>query len=335
MKRIIIGIIFLILFCLGFLREILNHEMNLAPYIFGGSIFWIPGILLIYHGLRSKGKIDIAPLIIIGTILIILFLIVNLGSIGDEEIELTSLLVGSSIIFLLPGILCILFGLRSNKKIKSVSSTKKSKRSISKKQHAAPSPKKQIVFFSTLFKSQAEAEEVLATSPDSEARLEAATALGKTNSIHTVEALGKALLSDEDKYVRSLCAGYLGSIKGSKSEKALLKAMADKDPDVRKMIVKSLFRIGTEQARMGIQSALKDANPQVRAEAKECTSNTKKKVQKRLCPFLSESGLCEPPGVSDLYECSWEIEGKGHYKGCFVYQMHTHPGGPSDLLRKL
>jgi HEAT repeat protein len=193
---------------------------------------------------------------------------------------------------------------------------------------------KHVVVVTTSFPSQAAAEEVLATSTDSEARLEAVTALGKTNSPQVVPRLAKALLSDQDKYVRSACAGYLGSIKGAEAEECLLQAMADPDPYVRKKIVEGLFRLETERARKAIEGALKDADSEVRAEAERYTSKTTKKIEIRLCPFLSESGMCEPPGVSDLHECSWETQGRGHYDGCFVYRMHSHPSGPGDFLRR-
>ncbi|MBL7182903.1 MAG: HEAT repeat domain-containing protein [Anaerolineae bacterium] len=192
---------------------------------------------------------------------------------------------------------------------------------------------KHTVVLTTSFPSQAAAEEVLHTSPDSHARLDAAIALGMTNSVQVVPALAKALLSDKSKYVRADCAGYLGSIKGDKAEEALLQAMGDPDPYVRKKVVEALFRLGTEEARKAIENALKDADPEVRAEAERYASKAVKRIQKRLCPFLSEFGMCEPPGVSDLHECFWETQGRG-YIDCFVYKMHTHPGGPGDFLRR-
>jgi HEAT repeat protein len=200
-------------------------------------------------------------------------------------------------------------------------------------QVAALSDRK-VMVVATSFPGQAAAEQVLATGTDSDARLDAATALGKTNSLAVVPALANALLNDQDKYVRSACAGYLGSIKGAEAEKSLKQALADPDPYVRKKIVEALFRLGTEQARKAIAGALKDADSEVRAEAEKYTSKTAKTVQTRLCPFLSESAMCEPPGVADLYECSWETEGRGHFTGCFVYKMHTHSGGPGDFLRR-
>jgi hypothetical protein len=162
----------------------------------------------------------------------------------------------------------------------------------------------------------------------------AAAALGKTGSLQVVPALAKALLSDQDKYVRSSCAGYLGSIKGAEAEQALLQAMADPEPYVREKILAALFRLATKQARKGIERALNDADSGVRAIAQEYSSRAAKKIQKRLCPFLSEWGICEPPGVGDLSECSWETQGRGHYDGCGVYKAYTHPGGPEDFLRQ-
>lgn len=202
------------------------------------------------------------------------------------------------------------------------------------KRQVTASSDKHVVVVTTSFPSQETAEEVLATSPNSKARLDAAIALGKTDSPQVVPALAKALLTDQDKYVRAGCAGYLGSIKDAEAEKVLLQAMSDPDPYVRKKIVEALSRIGTEQTRKAIDGALKDADPEVRTEAERYTSKTTKKLEKRHCPFLSESGICEPPGVSDLHECSWETQGRGHHNGCFVYKMHTHSGGPGDFIRR-
>jgi len=200
---------------------------------------------------------------------------------------------------------------------------------------ATPKSDKHVVVVTTSFPNQEAAEGVLATSTDSKARLEAATALGKTNAPQVVPSLAQALLSDKDKYVRGACAGYLGMIMGADAENSLLQAMSDRSPYVRKKVVEALFRLGTEQAGIAIDAAGKDANSEVRAEAKRYASKTTKKIQKRLCPFLSEFGMCEPPGVGDLYECSWETQGSGHYIGCFVYKMHTHRGGPGDFLRRM
>lgn len=193
---------------------------------------------------------------------------------------------------------------------------------------------RRVVVMTTSYAGQEAAEQVLATDPDSSERLRAATALGKTDSPQVVPALRKALSTDEDKYVRAGCAGYLGSIKGVEAERALLEAMADPEPYVRAKVVEALFRIGTQAARESIEGALKDADPDVRAAAARYAPKATKKVQKRLCPFLSEAGMCEPPGVSDLHECSWETAGRGRYSECFVYRMHTHPGGPGDFIRR-
>jgi HEAT repeat protein len=162
-----------------------------------------------------------------------------------------------------------------------------------------------------------EARRILATSSDSDERLDAATALGKTGSQQVVPALAEALSSDQDQYVRHVCASALGSIKGAEAEKALLQAMADPEPYVQQAVKEALSRLGTEQANRAIGGARK----------------TTKKVKNRLCPFLTESGMCEPPGVIDWTECSWETQGSGHYHGCFVYRMHQHPGGPADFIR--
>ena len=201
-----------------------------------------------------------------------------------------------------------------------------------RKTTAPPAP--EVVSVRTSFPNQVTAEHLLATSDDSDARLDAVTVLGKTNSQLVVPALAKALLSDENKYVRSAAAGYLGGLKGAEAEKALLRAMVDPDPYVRKRIVEALFRLGTERARKAIDGALKDADQEVRAEAEKYAARKSRKIAKRLCPFLSESGICEPPGVSGAHECSWEVQGRGHYRDCLVYKMHTHPGGPADFLRK-
>lgn len=54
------------------------------------------------------------------------------------------------------------------------------------------------------------------------------------------------------------------------------------------------------------------------------------------CPFRLISGLCKPKPDYSPHQCSW-VENGGRpedYKNCFVYQMHTHPDGPGDFLRK-
>lgn len=204
----------------------------------------------------------------------------------------------------------------------------------SDREKAAPPARPRVMSVSTTFPNQLTAEQMLATSGNPDARLDAVTALGKMNSQLVVPALAKALAGDQDQYVRAAAAGYLGSIKGIEAERALLQAAADPDPYVRKRVVESLFRVGTERARKAVDAALQDADPKVRAEAEKCAARSTRKVAKRLCPFLTESGMCEPPGVSDAHECSWEVLGRGHYNGCFVYKMHTHPGGPADYLRR-
>ena len=53
------------------------------------------------------------------------------------------------------------------------------------------------------------------------------------------------------------------------------------------------------------------------------------------CPYLTESGMCEPPEEgSAVYKCSWEKMGKGHYSNCNIYQCMNHPGGKADFMQK-
>ncbi len=195
-------------------------------------------------------------------------------------------------------------------------------------------PQRTVVSAVTSFPNPLTAEKLLTLSENSEARFESVIAQGKTNSQLVVPALAKALLSDDDKYVRSAAAGYLGGLKGATAEKALLQAMADPDPYVRKRVVEALFRLGTKKAQKAVDSALGDPDPEVRAEAEKYATKATRKIAKRVCPFLSETGMCEPPGVAGAHECSWEILGRGHHRDCFVYKMHTHPGGPADFLRR-
>lgn len=195
-----------------------------------------------------------------------------------------------------------------------------------------PNLREDLAVVTTSFPGLDAAQEILTNSTDSDAREDAATALGKTNLQQVVPALSKALLKDQDRYVRSTCAGFLGSIKGVEAEKALLEAVTDSDPYVREKVLQALFRLGTKLAMVAIEAAQNDDSEEVRTQAKWYASKFSEKLKQRLCPFLSETGMCDPPGVCDLHECSWETEGKGKYSDCYVYKMNTHSGGPADFL---
>ena len=63
MKRIIFGIILLLFFFVGLSGNIVRGESDLIKLIFGGTIIYlIPGVLLIYFGLRSRKKDKGSPL---------------------------------------------------------------------------------------------------------------------------------------------------------------------------------------------------------------------------------------------------------------------------------
>jgi HEAT repeat protein len=179
----------------------------------------------------------------------------------------------------------------------------------------------QRVTLSTSFRDRAAAEEALATSPDRETRYYAVLALGKSASAEAVPSLAQALLADEDRAVRAESAGYLGSIKGPTAQAALLRAVNDPDALVRKKVLEALFRIDARLAQEAIDRATQDADEGLRQKATFLASQASKTLPNRKCPFLSEHGMCDMPGMSDFLDCSWEVAGGVHYRGCFFYQQ--------------
>jgi len=188
----------------------------------------------------------------------------------------------------------------------------------------------------TKFLSPEEAERALATNSDSLVRRDAANALGEVNSVDVVPALAKALLEDSEKYVRQACADALGNIQGAEAEEALLRFIGDPNNDVmidvRISVMRALSKFDSEKSRKALENALNDDHPEIRSSAEIYTGiKSKKKI---LCPFLTEFGRCKPPKARDRHTCSWEAMGRGHYTDCYVYKMHTHPGGVSDFMRR-
>ncbi|MCK4349415.1 MAG: HEAT repeat domain-containing protein [Candidatus Krumholzibacteria bacterium] len=163
--------------------------------------------------------------------------------------------------------------------------------------------------------NQVAAETVLLMSTDTRARLDAVNALGMTNSPRVVPTLAKTLREDKTERIRSMCVGYLGSIKGDQAEVALLEVTGDPSPYVRRRVIEGLFRIGSERGLEAVRAALDDGDPIVKAKAKLFTAKMASPIEDMNCPHLTKFGMCEMPGC-EFNECDWETENKGRYKKC-------------------
>ena len=172
----------------------------------------------------------------------------------------------------------------------------------------------------TRYRNLETAKRTLASSCDSDERLSAATAIGKTNSPEAVPALGQALLADLDRFVRSACAGYLGCIKGDAAQNYLLEGKADTESYVRKSVATALFRVATPASLEEVERIrLGDDAAEVRREAERLMGRRSKLMSSRSCPFLTVNGFCDSPAATSLWDCSWEADGRGHYEECAVY----------------
>jgi HEAT repeat protein len=167
--------------------------------------------------------------------------------------------------------------------------------------------------------NQVAAETVLLMSTDPRARLDAVNALGMANTPRVVPALIKTLREDETERIRGMCAGYLGSIKGTEAEAALLEVTGDPSPFVRRRAIEGLFRIGSERGLEAVRAALDDEDPVVKAKAQLFTERIASPIENTNCPHLTRFGMCDMPGC-EFNECDWETEGKGRYKKCPRYK---------------
>jgi HEAT repeat protein/beta-lactamase regulating signal transducer with metallopeptidase domain len=99
-------------------------------------------------------------------------------------------------------------------------------------------------------------------------RLAAAEGLGGMEDPRAVEALSRALRSDESVEVRRMAAWALGEIEDARAVPALSEALrSDKDEEVRRMSAWALGEIESATAVEALGAALKDSSPEVRKTA--------------------------------------------------------------------
>jgi HEAT repeat protein/beta-lactamase regulating signal transducer with metallopeptidase domain len=103
---------------------------------------------------------------------------------------------------------------------------------------------------------------------DPQVRLAAAEGLGGLDDPRAIEALSRALRSDESVEVRRMAAWALGEIDDARGVPALTEALrSDKDDEVRRMSAWALGEIDSATAVEALAAALRDASPEVRKTA--------------------------------------------------------------------
>ncbi|MEW6195820.1 MAG: HEAT repeat domain-containing protein [Bacteroidota bacterium] len=272
--------------------------------------------------------------IVIGILLMLIYFLGLIFPVAEGE-DYKNYAVGGFVIYLIPGALLIYYGYKSwyGKKQPGYVHPQKS---IKVGPRQRPQSQTTNITFQTNFINIPQAEKILRNSNDVDERISAVSALGKINHEKAVRVLCDALANDSDQYVRALCAGYLGCKKGPKAEKALLNAVNDTSLIVQEKLIEALFRIGTGGAFNAINEFAKSKNTKVKEKAEHFLFKRSKKITKKIeCPFLTIYGTCEPPETPDLFDCSWETQGKGYYSSCYVYQMKTFKGGAAEFLKKL
>jgi HEAT repeat protein/beta-lactamase regulating signal transducer with metallopeptidase domain len=99
-------------------------------------------------------------------------------------------------------------------------------------------------------------------------RLAAAEGLGELDDPRAIEALSRALRSDESVEVRRMAAWALGEIEDARGVPALSEALrSDRDDEVRRMSAWALGEIESATAVEALGAALKDSSPEVRKTA--------------------------------------------------------------------
>jgi HEAT repeat protein/beta-lactamase regulating signal transducer with metallopeptidase domain len=106
------------------------------------------------------------------------------------------------------------------------------------------------------------------TDADPLVRLAAAEGLGAIEDPRAVEALSRALRTDESVEVRRMAAWALGEIEDAAGVPALSDALrSDRDEEVRRMAAWALGEIESASAVEALGAALKDSSPEVRKTA--------------------------------------------------------------------
>ena len=128
------------------------------------------------------------------------------------------------------------------------------------------------------------------TDADPLVRLAAAEGLGGIEDPRAVEALSRALRTDESVEVRRMAAWALGEIEDAAGVPALSDALrSDRDDEVRRMAAWALGEIESATAVEALGAALKDSNPEVRKTAVWALGEIESpKGVQHLLPFLKD-----------------------------------------------
>ncbi len=98
-------------------------------------------------------------------------------------------------------------------------------------------------------------------------RIAAARVLGNIGSPVSVEPLRDALDNEHDDRVRVEFVRALTGIRAKEGYQALMMYTREKEPDLRRVVVKALADSGDPAVRAGLQNALNDSDPRIRFEA--------------------------------------------------------------------
>jgi hypothetical protein len=185
---------------------------------------------------------------------------------------------------------------------------------------AAASRSISTVRVSSGFSSITMAGNALLNSESSDERATAAQALGRSCAAEAIAPLIQALENDPECYIRAMCAGFLGSLRGANCKAALIKALSDSSADVRRRAVTGLARYDQAECYTAIEQAANDPDEKVRFQVDRALK-ARTNSEASGCPYVSPRGFCDPPGVGQLEDCSWVVHNRGPYCGCAVYNL--------------
>lgn len=172
------------------------------------------------------------------------------------------------------------------------------------------------------FKSLEEAKDTLLNSKDPDLRHEAVHALGKSCLVEAIPPLLQALQIDSTWYVRALCAGYVGCLRGVGCKEALLKALNDSDASVRERAVKGLAKYNETECEDAIERLRADSSEDVRGEVDRVLKTRSFEITSQ-CPYFFKHWFCDSPVIPDLCKCSWNTSISSDmkdYHDCAVYR---------------
>ncbi|MEL7354100.1 MAG: M1 family metallopeptidase [Cyanobacteria bacterium J06560_5] len=113
----------------------------------------------------------------------------------------------------------------------------------------------------------AELKAQLVSDPDPISRLFAAEALAKKGSLEAVSALDEALKTEDFWAVRAEIAEQLGSVQLAQAEKALIRAIKDKHPKVRRAVVTALGKVKSAESYKALKAVVEKGDASYNVEA--------------------------------------------------------------------